>query len=399
MDDAVLELTKQLIAIDSVSPTLAPGHAGEAGIVEAVASRLARADYRVDIVQSPDPARPSIVAMREGSQPGRSVVLNGHLDTVPVGGMDDPFRATIDGDRLSGRGASDMKGGVAGLIVAAEQLAAMDAPGRVILALVADEEDGSTGAEAVLERLEELVGTPDVCLIAEPTWLDVAEAHRGYELIRVDIAGRAAHSSQPAEAVDVVPVVSALLAAVLAADGRLASAEPDPQLDRGSLMTTVVRAGTAPFMVAASAELLIERRTLPTEPADVGSSEVEAIIAGLTVPDGCSVTAQSVIRRSAWQLAERGPSVELAELLEGALTTRGGSPARRGFPFWMESALWEEAGIPTVVFGPAGGGLHAVDEWVDLAQLRVYPGVVTQAVSAFLRNEDRRRQDASAATG
>jgi acetylornithine deacetylase len=386
-EDSVVELTQELIAIDSVSPSLAPGHPGESRIAELIGERLARAGYRIESVASPDPARPNIVAVRDGSRPGRSVVLNGHLDTVPVEGMDDPFRTLIDGERLSGRGASDMKGGVAGLIVAAEQLAAMDAPGRIILALVADEEDGSTGAEAVLERLHELVGTPDVCLIAEPTWLDLAEAHRGYELIRVEITGRAAHSSQPAEAVDVVPVVSELLAEVLAADRRLAAAEQDPQLDRGSLMTTVVRAGSAPFTVAASAELVIERRTLPTESADVGLREVEVIVAALAVPDGGSVTARSVIRRSAWQLAEGGASVELAAHLADALAAASGrAPARRGFPYWMESALWEEAGIPTVVFGPAGGGLHAVDEWVDLGQLRVFPSVVTEAVSAFLRS-------------
>jgi acetylornithine deacetylase len=280
-----------------------------------------------------------------------------------------------------------MKGGVAGLIVAAEQLAAMDAAGRVILALVSDEEDGSTGAEAVLARLSELVGTPDVCLIAEPTWLDIAEAHRGYELIRVEIAGRAAHSSQPAEAVDVVPVVAQLLAAVLATDRRLAAAEKDPRLDRGSLMTTVVRAGAAPFTVAASAELMIERRTLPTEAPDIGSREVDAVLAGLDLPSGGTVTARSLICRSAWQLAADGPSIELVGHLSRAMASSGGpEPARRGFPYWMESALWEAAGIPTVVFGPAGGGLHAVDEWIDLDQLRAFPAVVTDAVAAFLRS-------------
>ena len=152
-------------------------------------------------------------------------------------------------------------------------------------------------------------------------------------------------------------------------------------------MTTVVKAGNAPFTVAASAELMIERRTLPTEAPDVGVREVEAIVAGLAVADGCAVSVRSLIRRSAWQLAERGPSEELADHLTRAAVAAGRSaPSRRGFPYWMESALWEEAGVPTVVFGPAGGGLHAVDEWVDLGQLRAFPAVVTEAVSAFLRS-------------
>ena len=267
-----------------------------------------------------------------------------------------------------------MKGGVAGLVVAAEGSPHRDAPGRQIVTLVADEEDGSIGATAVLVALEGLAGRPDVCLIAEPTWLDIAEAHRGYEVVRVELTGRAAHSSQPAEGVDVIPIVAALLSAVVARDLELQREPSDAQLDRGSLATTVVRAGSAPFTVAASAELLIERRTLPSEPEHAGLDEVTALIAALDLPSGLQVSARSIISRRAWQLAAVGPSVEFSEYLGGA---------RRGFPYWMESALWEEAGIPAVVCGPAGGGLHAVDEWVDVAQLRAFPTAVVEAVLRF----------------
>lgn len=375
LGDAAVQLTQQLIAVDSVSPSLAPGAPGEAEVIALARGRLARSGFAVHTVESSDPARPNLVAVRDGSRPGRAIVLNGHVDTVPVEGMPDPFTPRIEGARLYGRGSSDMKGGVAGLIVAAEELAARDLPGRLIVALVSDEEDGSIGATAVLRELEAIAGRPDVCLIAEPTWLDVAEAHRGYEVIRVEVAGRAAHSSQPQEGADVVPVVADLLAAVVARDGELRAVPSDPQLDRGSLMTTVVRAGSAPFTVAATAEVLIERRTLPSEPADAGSAEVRRLVSQLGMPDGVSATVTSVIHRSAWQLAPTGASAALSAAL---------SPTRRGFPYWMESALWEEAGIPAVVCGPAGGGLHAVDEWVDLDQLRAYPGIVVGAVSRFL---------------
>lgn len=386
LGSSVVALTAELVEIDSVSPSLAPGSPGEAAIVAVLIERLAGAGYRVERVAD-DPARPSLVAVRDGSRPGRCVVLNGHLDTVPTDGMDAPFRARVEGDRMYGRGTSDMKGGVAGLVVAAERLAALDAPGRVVVMLVSDEEDGSVGAEAVLARLHELAGIPDACLIAEPTWLDIAQAHRGYELMRVQLVGRAAHSSQPAEAVDVVPVVAAILAAVKRADEALASADADPQLDRGSLMTTVVRAGSAPFTVAASAELMVERRTLPSEPPDAGLVGLEAIV-GSVDHAGCEVTVSSVMRRAPWQLAPSGRSADLGAGLSRALAHRGRLVARRGFPYWMESALWEEAGVPTVVCGPAGGGLHAVDEWVDLEQLRLYPAVVVDAVLEFLAAQD-----------
>jgi acetylornithine deacetylase len=374
LGDRALALTIELVGIDSVSPSLSPAGGGESAIAGVLAERLTHAGYAVHTVPSSDPARPSIVAVRDGSSPGRSVALNGHLDTVPVEGMDLPFTARLEGDRLYGRGTSDMKGGVAGLVVVAEELAARDAPGRQIVALVADEEDGSIGATAVLAALEGLAGRPDVCLIAEPTWLDIAEAHRGYEVVRVELTGRAAHSSQPTEGVDVIPVVAQLLSGIVARDAELQRTAADPQLDRGSLATTVVRAGSAPFTVAASAELLVERRTLPTESVQAGVDEVNALVGELDLPAGLRVSVHSVISRRAWQLAADGPSVEFAGYLGGE---------RRGFPYWMESALWEEAGIPTVVCGPAGGGLHAVDEWVDVAQLRAFPAAVVDAVLRF----------------
>ena len=189
---AVVELTRQLVALDSVNPGLVPGAAGEGPIAEFVAGRLSGSGFEVRLVPAPsDPRRMSVIAVRDGGRPGRTVVLNGHLDTVGVDGMAEPFTARIDGDRMSGRGTSDMKGGVAGLVIAAEQLVAAGAPGRLVVALVADEEDASLGAAAVLEALGGDSGVrADVCLIAEPTWLDLAVAHRGYAVVKVGLRGR-----------------------------------------------------------------------------------------------------------------------------------------------------------------------------------------------------------------
>lgn len=371
----VVELTSALVAIDSVSPSLVPGAAGEAVVAAAVAERLEAAGFAVRTVGAPE--RPSVIAISEGSRPGRTVVLNGHLDTVGVDGMASPFAARTEGERMSGRGTSDMKGGVAGLIVAAEALARDDAPGRLIVALVADEEDGSIGATEVLESLHG--ERMDVCLIAEPTWLDLAVAHRGYAVVRVEITGRGAHSSQPEEAIDVMPAMTRLLAGVAGRDAELREAPPHPLLSHGSLMATVARAGVAPFTVAARAEVLIERRTLPGEPADVALAEVQALVDGIGGP--VTWTVEQVIERRAWQADTDGPAAELMESLFAALPEK---PERTGAPYWMESALWQEAGVPTVVCGPAGGGLHAVDEWVDLAQLRAFPVAVADAVGRFL---------------
>jgi acetylornithine deacetylase len=214
---------------------------------------------------------------------------------------------------------------------------------------------------------------PDACIVAEPTWLDLASAHRGFAVIEVELRGRAAHSSRPQDGVNAVTHLGRLLAAVEARDREIAAAEPHPDVGHGSFQATVARAGSAPFILAELATATIERRTVPGEPLDAGLREVEAILAADAELDA---TARETMARDAWQLAEHEPAVQrLIELL--------GSPRRTGFPYWMESALWERAGVPTVVCGPAGGGLHTDVEWVDLPQLLAYTETLTTLIPAF----------------
>ncbi|ALJ19426.1 M20/M25/M40 family metallo-hydrolase [Microbacterium sp. No. 7] len=397
----VVDLTCELVAVDSVSPSLAPGHAGERAIAELLAERLRRAGYDVELVEAPDdPRRVSVVAVHAGEgnaghgsggngggRPGRSVVLNGHLDTVGVEGMPHPFLPRVEDGRLLGRGASDMKGGVAGLVVAAEELARRGHAGTVIVALVADEEDASVGALAVIDRLRARGLTADACLIAEPTWLSLAASHRGYALHRVVLTGRAAHSSQPEQGIDVMTPLARLLTRVAEHDGRLRDGRAHPTGLRGSLMATVAHAGTAPFTVAARAEVSVERRTVPGEDAGTGLRELEGMLADVRAEfPHVGAEAELIVARDAWQLPADGPAAELSALLADGLAASGYAPPPLAAPYWMESALWQAAGVPTIVCGPAGGGLHAIDEWVDVDQLTVFPRVVAAAVERFLRD-------------
>jgi acetylornithine deacetylase len=380
-DDA-LELARLLISIDSVSPSLVPGSAGEGPIAAVIAQRLERAGFTVDLVPAPeDPRRVSVVAVHEGSEARRTIVFNGHLDTVGVEGMDDPFTPRVEGDRLFGRGASDMKSGLAGLIVAAERLVAAGHPGTVVFTGVADEEDASVGAAAVLQDLADRGVTADVCLIAEPTWLDRVSAHRGYAVVEVTLQGVAGHSSQPALSVDAIRALGHVLQEVERADEELRQRPAHPLLESGSFTATVARAGSAPFTIAADATLVIERRTLPGERAEDALVEVLAMLDAVAArTPGLRTDARLTHQREAWEADEQGPAARFAEFLAAALTSDGQTvPAAIGAPYWMESALWQAAGIPTVVCGPAGGGLHAAEEWVDLEQLRRFPEAVIAA--------------------
>ncbi len=389
--DAAVDLAVDLVRIDSVNPGLVPGAPGEAGVVELLARRLTGGGFEVRTVAAPPaPGRPSLLARRQGRGGGRSLLLNGHVDTVGVDGMAEPFGARIEGDRrtgrLLGRGACDMKAGVAAMVVAAEAAAARGLDGDILLALVCDEEDASRGTESVLHELRGLgQPLPDACLVGEPTWLDLAVAHRGYAVVEVTFTGRAAHSSQPGLGVNAVTHLGRLLTAVEAQDARLAAGPAHPLAGTGALLPTVVHGGSSAFVLARTAQAVIERRTVPGEPSDVALAEVEGLLTHMHAEDQ-QVQALAVLAnaREAWEHDASSPAGSaLARAVGDALAGHGRTPARVGLPYWMESALFEAAGIPTVVCGPAGGGLHAADEWMDLQQLRTYASALTDAIRAF----------------
>ena len=372
--EAAVALTAELVAIDSVNPGLAPGAAGESEIVRHLSARLGRAGFTTHVVQpAATSGRPSLVAVGPGFVTGPTVVLNGHLDTVGVAGMSAPFAPVRDGDRLSGRGAADMKGGVAAMVAAAEELVASSAPLRVVLALVADEEDASRGTEAVIAALPTLGIRLDACLIGEPTDLTPARSLRGFAVIRVRFRGRAAHSSQPELGINAVSQLGRFVTAV---DARSAAV----RAGGGDLMVTVARGGDSPFVVPESAECLVERRTVPGESAASALAEVRALL-----PPEVDATAELDAYRDAWELDSQGPAADLATRLGTALGTGPTFDA----PYWMEAPLWQ-AVCPTLVCGPSGGGLHAADEWVDLRQVRAF----AEALPGVLREwADARRAD------
>lgn len=380
-EDAVA-LAAELVAIDSVNPGLVPGAAGEAAVVEHLRRRLAGGGFEVHVLTpAGHPDRPSLVALSPVRRPGPTVVLTGHVDTVGVDGMADPFTPVVQGTALRGRGASDMKAGVAAMVVAAEHLARRSVPGRVVLALVADEEDAGLGTEAVLAALPDLGIRPDVAVVGEPTWLALTETLRGYALVEVTFTGRAAHSSQPDEGVNAVAHLGRLLAAVEQRNDTLTPGG-------GSLMVTVASGGDSPFVLARAARALVERRTVPGEQSYDALAEVRELLDGLNADDpSVDATARLVTARAPWRLDATGPAAELTAALEGALADHHPDSVvlqRQHAPYWMEAPLWQAAGIPALVCGPAGGGLHAADEWVDLDEVRRYTVALATAVESWV---------------
>lgn len=364
LGDQAVALLTELVGIDSVNPSLVARGAGETRIVEHLRARLAAGGFTTSVVPSRGVTdRPSLVAVPPGGPGQPVVVLNGHLDTVGVAGMPAPFTPRIEGDRMYGRGTADMKGGVAAAVVAAEHLVTTGAPVRPVLALVADEEDASLGSQAVIDALLGLGIRPDVCVITEPTDLALTRSLRGFAVVRVRFAGRAAHSSQAHLGVNAVTHLGQLLHAV-------EEHAPAARAAGGDLMVTVVRGGESPFVVPDAAECLVELRTTPQHPSATAADDVRALLS----PDW-NATVDLVAHRDGWQLDNAGTGRDLAARLGAELGTEADYDA----PAWMEAPLWQQV-CPTLVCGPSGGGLHAIDEWVDLTQVRA----LTRALATVL---------------
>lgn len=351
---AAVDLLCDLVGIDSINPGLVSGAAGEVAIVDFLRERLEGSGFDTTVVHAAGTDdRPSLVAIPRAATSGPTVVLNGHLDTVGVAGMTDPFTPRIEGNKLFGRGAADMKGGVAGIVAAAEHLVAANAPVRPVLALVADEEDASVGSAAVIDALPELGVEPDVCLIAEPTGLAISRSLRGFGIVKVTFPGVAGHSSQPELFDNAVTKLGRFLHAVDQRAQEVSATGAD-------LMVTVVNGGISPFVIPDSADCIVEMRTTPQQRGSQALTEVEALL-----DSSWGATTELHLTRDGWHLDSQGPASELAEVLASALRTQADFDA----PYWMEAPMWQRL-CPTLICGPTGGGLHAIDEWVDLDQVR-----------------------------
>jgi acetylornithine deacetylase len=347
----VADLTATLVGIDSVNPSLTAGAAGETEIAAFVERWLEDSGLAVRIVE-PVSGRPSVVAVARGTGGGKSLLLNAHLDTVGVDAMDNPFDGRVADGRLYGRGSYDMKGGLAAAMLAAADVARAPLLGDVIVAAVADEELASIGTEAVLATL-----TADACIVCEPTELEVAVGHRGFAGFEIETRGVAAHGSRPDLGEDAIVKMGPILVALEELDRRLQDGPRHPLLGSGSLHASLIEGGQEFSSYPARCLVTGERRTLPGESVADIQRDLQALLG-----PGTDVVVRMLSARDAFEI---DPSHELVHLARTAAGTQGVV----GLPFWADSALTAAAGIPTLLFGPAGDGAHAAVEWVDIASL------------------------------
>lgn len=361
--DAVA-LTEALVAIDSRNPQLVSDGPGESECANFLAEVLGGWGFAVSVTEAA-PGRPNVVA-RIGPTGRSPLILNGHLDVVGTEGMKHaPFTPTTDGDRLYGRGSTDMKGGIAAMCVAAARAAVYGSlASEIIVAAVCDEEFESIGTRALLDN--GLRGTG--AIVTEPTRMAVCPAHKGFAWIELQFTGRAAHGSRYDIGIDAVRQAGLFLAALDRFEHDTLTTRRHPLLGRPSLHAAMISGGSGWSTYSEHCTLRVERRTIPGESSESALAEIGALCRELaTTSEGFRAESRLVFGQPPSDLATNAP---LTNAVVHAAGADGDAPAVEGLSCWTDAALFNMAGIPALCFGPGDiSRAHSAEEWVERSQI------------------------------
>jgi len=373
-----IQLLERLVAIDSVNPGLVPGAAGEGRIAEFVAGWMRDAGIGVEIEYAA-PGRPNVIGVVPGTSGGRSLMLNAHMDTVGTGGMTDPLRPRVEDGRLYGRGAYDMKGSLASVLIAAAEIAHNPIGGDLIVTVVCDEEYASIGTASVLQRWR-----ADAAIVTEPTGLDVCIAHKGFVWMDIQSEGVAAHGSRPDLGVDAITDMGPILVGIGELDRALRHTRRHALLGSGSIHASLIAGGEELSTYPAHCRVSVERRTVPGETAGQAEREIAEILARAAGADRVSkYTLRTTLERPPFEVGEDQEIVCTVRREVHAATGR--EPRLYGETPWFDSALIAGAGIPCVIFGPGGSGAHADIEYSELNDVKACAQTLVRAAAAFCR--------------
>jgi acetylornithine deacetylase len=363
--ELIARLLRDLVSIDSVNPSLISGARGEAEASKFLCDFLVARGIPAHLDDAA-PGRPNVVALlgpaaqSSGSHQRAALAILAHIDTVGPGDMPDAFTPREREGRLYARGALDIKSGVVAMCAAAIAAAAEGAIRKpLLISAVVDEEANSLGTEALLRHY-----IADAAVVLEPTDLRLVIAHKGYAWFEITTHGRSAHGSMPAEGRDAIRMMGRVLNLLDALDRRLASLPPHPLLGHGSLHASLIEGGQELSSYPAECRLHMERRSLPGESPGEIEAELRALIAGLETRDSeFHATVRAGGSRPAYEIPSDAPWVASVSASIRKIT---GSVELGGMAPWTDTALLAQAGIPGVVFGPRGRGLHGAEEYVEL---------------------------------
>jgi acetylornithine deacetylase len=361
------QLLRDLVSLPSVNPMGRPDPGPECfehrvtDYLEAFFKDLGVPSER----QAVAPQRDNIIARYQSPGARHTLLWEVHQDTVPVENMTiDPFGGHIENGRLYGRGACDIKGGMAAMLTAFGRLVREKPAGAmsVLLACTVDEEFTATG----VRRLVQSGLRADFAVVAEATRLQIVNAHKGLARWNITTPGRSCHSSSPEQGTNAIYRMGRLLGGIEHFAAQLRTGRRDPLLGPATLSVGRITGGTSVNIVPDSCTIEIDRRLLPGEDPGTAADDLAVYLrrqAGIDFP----FTSELGMRLPA--LGPEG-SAELVSLLAGVLDEVCGGHTVTSVPYGTDASTLAAAGIPTVVFGPGDiAQAHTCDEWIELAEV------------------------------
>ncbi|KAJ5225645.1 hypothetical protein N7468_006870 [Penicillium chermesinum] len=384
VEDAV-GLTQVLTQINSSNPTLSVSDgAGESEIADYISAWFAHRDIECHRVE-PVIGRPSVVGVLRGSGGGKSLMFNGHIDTVSLSSYAkdvDPISGhlgTKNGEQaIFGRGCLDMKSGLAASLAALAQVKAtshnQQLRGDIIIAAVSDEEDASQGTQDILAA----GWRADAAVVPEPTMNTVVIAHKGFVWVEVDVLGVAAHGSDPASGVDAIMQAGWFLRAI-----EQYHFPVDDLLGKASMHCGLIRGGEEPSSYPEKCTITMEFRTIPSQSEISIIDDIRGLLADISKenPHFRYSEPRVTMSRPTSKLSTTHPFVQ--QTTKSAMNILGNNVTVQTAAFWCDAALLGAAGIPSVVLGPVGAGLHSKEEWVQVKSLQQLQQVFTDLMKDF----------------
>jgi succinyl-diaminopimelate desuccinylase len=383
----LVDLTTRLVQTPTENP---PGN-------EKVAAKflkpiLSRMGFKIETVLSPE-GRWNIVAEKRWGRGGRRLIFNGHLDVVPAGDPSQwkypPFQGRLAKGRIYGRGASDMKGGIASFIHALSMIDRSKIhprQGAVVLHLVSDEESHGHHGMGFLTRKGGIQG--DAVLVGEPTDLQPVIAHKGALWLRISTLGKSAHSGRPHLGVNAIEKMAKLVDRL----NSIPLEKEHPLLGKPTLSIGLIQGGTKINIVPDRCEIEVDRRMLPGEKKEEVLKGMKGILDSLQLQDPLFQYRMEEIDFA--EPSEVNPEEEIVRIgVESIHEVIGEKPSLRAFSGFTDSRFYiNQCHIPALIFGPGETNqVHTTDESVEVEALVRAAHIYALILIHYLSKKDETR--------
>jgi len=361
-ESSTIKLLEELVKINSVNPTLVPRAPGEAEIAEYIGEYMESLGLEVSLDEV-EPGRVNAVGVLKGAGGGRTLILNGHTDTVGIDYMEiDPLDPVTKEGKMYGRGTCDMKGGLASILSAAKAIvdSGQKLKGDLVVAAVCDEEYASIGTESLVKDVR-----ADAAIVGEPTEFQILVAHKGFAWIDVETRGVAAHGSLWQIGVDAIAKMGKVQVGLERLQDDVLMEKSHSLVGPPSVHSSLIEGGRELSTYPDKCKLQVERRLIPGETREDVEGEMTSLISSIGAEDEKFDGSYEITFYRGPMEISRDEAV-CKVIMSSAEEVRGEKPFFVGGSGWMDTQIMTDLGIPSVAFGPQGFGAHAAVEYVEV---------------------------------